>query len=115
MKLSPRDPILWLWEFYICDLHTNLAQWDQAIAPCQQALTANPKLSFAHFELAAAYGWLGRVTEAKAELAEALKASPGATVKGSIAYASTLSDNPVFLQQAARRVEGFRRAGMPEQ
>jgi adenylate cyclase len=115
MRLSPRDPTLWLWELFICSLHTNLAQWDQAIAPCQQALAANPKLSFAHFELAAAYGWLGRVTEAKAELAEALKLSPGATVKGSIAYASTLSDNPVFLQQAARRVEGFRKAGMPEQ
>ena len=76
MRLSPRDPVLWLWELYSCILHTNLAQWDQAIAPCQQALAANPKTWAAHFELAAAYGWLGRVTEAKAELAEALKTSP---------------------------------------
>jgi adenylate cyclase len=115
MRLSPRDPILWLWEMYICVLHTNLAQWDQAIAPCQQALAANPKLSFAHFELAAAYGWLGREAEARAELAEVLKLSPGATVKGVIAYASTLSDNPVFLQQNVRRAEGLRKAGLPEQ
>jgi len=98
MRLSPRDPILWLWQYYICDLHDNLAQWEQAIAPCRQGLAANPKLWAAHFSLASAYGWLGREAEAKAEAAEVLK------LKGVIAYASNYSDNPVYLQQAARRV-----------
>jgi class 3 adenylate cyclase len=65
--------------------------------------------------LAAGYGWLGREAEARAELAEALKLSPGATVKGVIAYASTVSDNPVLLQQNVRRAEGLRKAGLPEQ
>jgi tetratricopeptide (TPR) repeat protein len=74
----------------------QLAQWEQAIAPCQQALASNPKLSYAHFDLAMAYGWLGREAEAKAELAEG-------------------SDNPVFLQQFARRAEGLRKAGLPEE
>ncbi len=116
MRLSPRDPTLWLWELFICYLHTNLAQWDLALAPCQQALAANPKLGTAHFELAAAYGWLGREADAKAELAETLKMTPGgATVKGVIAFASNFSDNPVFLQQEARRAEGMRKAGLPEQ
>jgi TolB-like protein len=115
MRLSPRDPVLWLWEWYICSLHMHLAQWDQAIAPCQQALAANPKLSFAHFDLAAAYGWLGREAEAKAEWAEALKLVPVKTVKGALANASNYSDNPVFLQQSARQAEGWRKAGLPEE
>ncbi len=115
IRLSPRDPLLWLWEYYICGLHMHLAQWDQAIAPCQQAVAANPKLWQAHLSLAAAYGWLGREAEAKAELAEALKLFPGFTVKRVISYWSNFSDNPVYLQQIARTAEGLRKAGLPEQ
>ena len=114
-RLSPRDPQMWFWDYVICGLHEQLAQWEQAIAPCQQALAANPKLTYAHFDLAMAYGWLGREADAKAELAEALKAAPGSTVKGSIAFNRKFSDNPVFLQQFARRAEGLRKAGLPEE
>jgi len=115
IRLSPRDPLMWLWDWGICDLHVHLAQWDQAIAPCQQAAAANPKLWQAHFELAAAYGWLGREAEAKAEVAEILKLVPGATVKRALSDASNFSDNPVYLQQMAREAEGWRKAGLPEQ
>jgi TolB-like protein/class 3 adenylate cyclase len=115
IRLSPRDPVLWLWEWTICGLHLRLAQWDQAIAPCQQAVAANPKLWQAHIDLAAAYGWLGREAEAKAELAEVLKLVPGMTVKRAISYASNFSGNPVFLQQIARQAEGLRKAGLPEE
>jgi adenylate cyclase len=115
IRLSPRDPLLWLWKWEICSMHMHLAQWDQAIAPCQQAVAANPKLWQAHFDLAAAYGWLGREAEAKAELAEALKLVPGFTVKRAISYVSNLSDNPVFLQRMAREAEGLRKAGLPEE
>ena len=43
-----------------------------------------------------------------------MKLAPDVTVKGVMAYASNLSDNPVFLQQMARVAEGQRKAGMPE-
>jgi adenylate cyclase len=115
IRLSPRDPLMWLWDLGICALHIQLAQWDQAIAPCQQAAAANPKLWQAHFELAAAYGWLGREPEAKAEVAEILKLVPGATVKHALSSSSNFSDNPVFLQQKAREAEGWRKAGLPEE
>jgi adenylate cyclase len=114
-RLSPRDPVMWFWDYVICGLHEQLAQWEQAIAPCQQALAANPKLTYAHSDLAIAYGWLGREAEAKAELAEVLKVAPGATVKGAISFNRNFSDNPVFLQQFARRAEGLRKAGLPEE
>jgi hypothetical protein len=90
-----------------------LAQWEQVIAPCQQALAADPKLWQAHFDLAAAYGWLGRDAEAKAEVAEMMKF--GAGVKRVLSYERDLSDNPVFLQQMARAAQGWRKAGMPEE
>jgi adenylate cyclase len=118
IRLSPHDPVMWLWELNICSLRIQLAQWDQAIAPCRQALAANPKLWGAHFGLLQAYGWLGREPEAKAELAEGLKLLPPGTtvsVKGAISYARTVSDNPVYLQQMARAAEGLRKAGLPEE
>jgi adenylate cyclase len=114
-RLSPHDPLLWLWDDVRCGLHLQLAQWGQAIAPCQQAVAANPKLWSAHFDLASAYGWLGREAEAKVELAEGAKLVPGATVKGMLSYVRNLSDNPTFLEQMARRAEGLRKAGLPEE
>jgi adenylate cyclase len=114
-RLSPRDPLMWLWDYAICELHLKLAHWDQAIAPCEQALAANPKLWQAHLDLASAYGWLGREAEAKSEVAEALKLVPGLTVKATNSYAKNLGDNPVFLEQYARQVEGMRKAGLPEE
>jgi adenylate cyclase len=106
---------MWLWKWTICDLHNKLAQWDQAVAPCQLALAANPKNFFAHIDLAAAYGWLRREAEAKAEIAESLKLVPGFTVKRAIAYASNVSDNPVYVQQNACAAEGMRKVGLPEE
>jgi adenylate cyclase len=115
IRLSPRDPLMWLWDYAICALHCHLAHWNQAISPCQKAVAANPKNFDARFELASVYGWLGRDTEAKAEVAEILKLVPGATVKGSISRASSFGDDPVYLQQIAREAEGLRKAGLPEQ
>ncbi|HLW91531.1 MAG TPA: hypothetical protein VKS78_09555 [Roseiarcus sp.] len=63
-----------------------------------------------------AYGWLGREAEAKAELAEALKLAPGATVNGMMSYVrNNVSDNRVFIQQIARQAEGLRKAGLLEE
>jgi class 3 adenylate cyclase/TolB-like protein/Tfp pilus assembly protein PilF len=115
MKLSPRDPDMPLWEYYICHLHSHLAQWDQAIPHCQQSLAANPQFFLAHIDLVAAYGWLGREAEAKAALADLLKMNPRFTAKSFITLATFFSNNPVFTQQIARMAEGLRKAGLPEQ
>ena len=115
MKLSPRDPVVWMWEWGICDLHMHLAQWDQAIPPCQQAAADNPNVWQAHADLAAAYGWLGREAEAKSEVARLLTVVPGMTGQGFFSFAKNFSENPVFLQQMARLVEGLRMAGLPEE
>jgi TolB-like protein len=114
-RLSPRDLNMWFWDSELCAMHNQLAQWDQAVEACQRSLAANPKNFFARFDLAAAYGWLGREAEAKAELAEASKFVPGATVKGVLANARNFSDNPVYLERMARQAEGWRKAGLPEQ
>lgn len=106
---------MWLWDWNLSNLHLLLAQWDQVIAPCQQGLAANSKLWQCHFNLAAAYGWLGREAEAKAEVAETLKLVPGLTAKGVTTYIYGFSDNSNFRRQVARMVEGWRKAAPPEE
>jgi len=48
-------------------------------------------------------------------LVEGLKVYPSTTMKGFISFQSKFSDNPVFLQETARRAEGLRKAGLPEE
>ena len=38
LRLSPRDPRVPYWQFYMCHLHTHLAQWEQAIEWCNKSI-----------------------------------------------------------------------------
>jgi tetratricopeptide (TPR) repeat protein len=112
LRLSPRDPLRNAWEQFICHAHVHLAQWDEAIEWCRKSIATNPSLWLAYIDLAAAYGWAGRDAEAKAAVAELLKLMPGFTVQkwANIRW----SDNPTFLREYQRIVEGLRKAGLPE-
>jgi adenylate cyclase len=114
MRLSPHDPDMPPWEYYLCHLHSHLAQWDQAIPHCQQSLAASPQNFYPYIDLVAANAWLGREAEAKAALADLLKLNPRFTNKAFVTLGTYFSDNPVFAQQIARIAEGLRKAGLPE-
>jgi hypothetical protein len=48
-------------------------------------------------------------------LADLLNLSPGFIVKTLVGTGHFLSDNPVFIQQSARRAEALHKAGLPEE
>ena len=112
MRLSPRDPFRYEWDYYIWHAHAHLAQWDQAREWCAKSIAANSSWWASYIDLAAAYGWIGRDTEARAAVARLLKARPGYTVQdwANIKW----SDNPIFLREKQGIVEGLRKAGLPE-
>ena len=113
LRLSPRDPFRNVWEGNICVAHSHLAEWEQAIEWCEKSIASNGAFWLPWVDLIAAYGWLGREREAKAAIAGLLKLKPGFTVKS---YANfNWSDNPTFLREYARVIEGLRKAGMPEE
>jgi TolB-like protein/tetratricopeptide (TPR) repeat protein len=114
MKLSPRDPLRPIWELQICHLHSNLAEWQQAIEHCRLSAQGAPCLWFPYAALVAANAWLGRDAEARAALADVVKLKPDITAQAYLAVAATYSDNAVFTQGIARMVEGMRKAGLPE-
>ena len=112
LRLSPRDPFVWVWRHYICHLHAHLAQWEQAIESCGKSIASNPQNWYSLVDLTAADAWAGRDKEAKEAAAQLQEAYPGFTVQtwAGIHY----TDDPTFNAQYQRIVEGLRKAGLPE-
>ena len=112
LRLSPRDPDVPYWQFFMCHLHTHLAQWEQAIEWCNKSTAGDPTNFFPLVDLAAANAWAGHDKEAKEAAAQLQKVYPGFTVQTWAGIHWT--DDPTFNAQYARIVEGLRKAGLPE-
>jgi adenylate cyclase len=112
LRLSPRDPMLPWWQFWMCHLHTHLAQWEQAIEWCGKSIASGNASMYPYVDLAAANSWAGHDNEAKEAVAQLRKLYPDFTVQ---TWAGIhWSDDPTFNAQYARIVEGLRKAGLPE-
>ena len=112
LRLSPRDPTVSEWQFYMCHLHTHLAQWEQAIEWCGKSIASGRANMFPFVDLAAANAWAGHDKEAKETVAQLRKLYPDFTVQ---TWAGIhWSDDPTFNEQYARIVGGLRKAGLPE-
>ena len=112
IRLSPHDPALNFWLFHMCHAFTHLGRDLEAISWCRKSAAVGP-LWLAYIDLAAAYAWTGQADEARDAVAELLKLMPGYTVRK---WATAgFSDNPKFLVEYERIVEGLRKAGLTEQ
>jgi TolB-like protein/class 3 adenylate cyclase len=114
IRLSPRDPDLYVWYFVLCHANTHLARDAQAIDWCLKSIATGKTFWFAYVDLASAYAWRGQTAEAAAAVAELLKLRPGFTVKQLAQEGLGFSDNPTFRREYQRIVEGVRKAGLPE-
>ena len=47
LRLSPRDPAVTWWQYYICHFHSHLAQWEQAIEWCNKSVASGNENSVA--------------------------------------------------------------------
>ena len=113
IKLSPRDPLLNIWYFYIGHAYTHLGQFDPAIEWCRQSIAVKP-FWIAYADLAASYAWTGRQSEAQAAIAELRRMRPDYTVARWLEDGNGWSDNTVFLTEFQRIGEGLRKAGLPD-
>ncbi|MDA9433137.1 adenylate/guanylate cyclase domain-containing protein [Bradyrhizobium sp. CCBAU 51627] len=113
IQLSPRDPLLSTWYFYVCHAHSHLAQYDEAIDWCSRSTAVNP-FWIAYADLAAANALTGHEREAHAAVAELRRLRPNYTVALWLQDGSAWSDNVVFLAEFQRIAEGLRKAGLPE-
>jgi adenylate cyclase len=78
MRLDPNYPP---WAvFHLADSYFQLRRYDEALAALQDTLRRGPSFSPAHRVLAIIYAELGREQDARAEVAEILRISPGASL-----------------------------------
>jgi TolB-like protein len=71
IRLSPRDPQIWLYYFWIGQVHLLRSRIDEAILWFGKAHAANPDQPFPHAYLASAYGLKNEIGRAATELAQA--------------------------------------------
>jgi len=105
MRLDPHYPP-WL-VFHLADSYFLLRRYDESIAALQDALSRNPDFLPARRVLAIVYTELNREKEARAEVGEILRISPGASLERW--RERTPFKNQVDLE---RFILGLRKAGL---
>ncbi|MGH1569849.1 adenylate/guanylate cyclase domain-containing protein [Methylobacterium sp. P31] len=111
IRLSPKDPLLNVWYYFVCHSYTHQRRWEEAIPWCNKSVAAGPYW-LSYVDLAAGYAWMGKSSEAQAAVSEVLKLMPGYTVQ-KWAHEGW-SDNKTFLAEYEYITKGLRMAGMPE-
>jgi tetratricopeptide (TPR) repeat protein len=112
LRLSPRDNRAWLWVHFSGGAKLFLGVDEDAVTLFRRAIELNRNFPLTHFFLAAALAHLGRLDEARAETQASLALDPTFTIRRF--HATAQSDNPVFLKQRERVIEGMRKAEVPE-
>jgi TolB-like protein/class 3 adenylate cyclase len=112
LRLSPRDRYSFLWFSHIAVAKEHIGADEEAVSWYRRSIELNRNYPPARFNLAAVLALLGRLDEARAE-AQTLRAlDPKFTIRRF--RAGAYSDNPVYLKQRERIIEGMRKAGLPE-
>ena len=107
MHLDPHFPPIYL--FFLGFGHYAMGQYEEAIAELKRALTQSPDHFSTHRTLVIIFSELGREEEAQAEVAEMLRISPNATLRGQKERMSFKDESTL-----ERYMEGLRKAGLPE-
>jgi adenylate cyclase len=90
--------------------HYMLKQYSQALPLLRECTFRAPNLRPGHLWLAAAYAQLGRLEEARTEVAEVLRIEPTWTIEGAGAQLTSFKR----IQDTGHYFDGLRKAGLPE-
>jgi TolB-like protein/class 3 adenylate cyclase/Flp pilus assembly protein TadD len=113
LRLSPRDKNAWAWMHFSGSAKLYLGANEEAVAWFRRAIELRRDFPLTHFWLAAALANLGRLGEARVETQAGLALDPTFTIRR-FGLSGAESDNPVFLKQRERHIDGMRIAGVPE-
>ena len=103
--LSPREPTIGLWHWYLGDAELGLGDLDAAIDQYRKSIDAGYRAFGPYENLAAAYAIQGKMEDAKTALAEAQRLADPLTVKWLI---TNYPNIPALF-------EGVRKLGLPEE
>jgi adenylate cyclase len=105
MRLNPRYPPMYI--FHLSIAYRVAERYAEALAPGKKAVALTPNFGPAHWNLTVIYSELGRLEEARAELAEVLQLQPAMSlewVRKNLPF-----KDPVVLE---RQLAALRKAGL---
>jgi|HubBroStandDraft_5_1064220.scaffolds.fasta_scaffold11402_3 TolB-like protein/class 3 adenylate cyclase/Flp pilus assembly protein TadD len=111
-RLSPNDAVAFMWTHMRGLAKLHLGADEEAAAHFRRSVDASRNYPLSHFYMAAALAHLGRPDEARAEVRAGHALAPGYSIARFLSMAE--SDNPIYLKQRERILEGLRKAGVPE-
>jgi TolB-like protein len=112
MRLSPRDPLLFHWLFFIGVADLYLGRRVRALENLRKSVAINPNWALSQFILAGGLALAGLLAEAAEVCAVARHLGPNFTIakfRGEV-----VSDSAIYLAQRETMYEGLRLAGVPE-
>ena len=111
-RLSPTDAVAFMWTHVRGLAKFHLGADEEAVALFRRSVDASRNYPLNHFYMAAALANLGRLAEAQAEVQAGRALAPNYSIARFLSMAE--SDNPTYLKQRERILEGLRKAGVPE-
>jgi TolB-like protein/class 3 adenylate cyclase len=115
LRLSPRDTLAYAWMTAAGIAKNNLGSYEQAVAWCRRAIEANRNHPQVHFVLGRTLAQLGRLDEARSAVKAGLALNPAYSISRARAAWTAMSDDPTYLAQTERILDGLRKAGLPEE
>jgi TolB-like protein/Flp pilus assembly protein TadD len=112
-RLSPSDAVGFIWTHIRGLAKLHLGADEEAVALFRRSVDSSRNYPLSHFYMAAALAHLGRLDEARAEVRAGLALAPNYSIARFLSMAE--SDNPTYLKQRERILEGLRKAGVPEE
>jgi TolB-like protein/Flp pilus assembly protein TadD len=112
LRLSPNDAVAFMWTHMRGLAKLHLGADEEAVTLFRRSVDASRNYPLNHFYMAAALALLGRLDEARAEVKAGHALAPGYSIARFLSMAE--SDNPTYLKQRERILEGLRKAGVPE-
>jgi adenylate cyclase len=109
-RLSPRDRFRALWMAYRAVAGFGAGKYEEAVSWAKSAIEQNPEIPGPYRAMAAAYGQLGMLDEARSALSKAVELISGLTVTSAAAQLPWKN-----AEDAERYLDGLRKAGLPEE
>ena len=111
-RLSPGDAVGFMWTHIRGLAKLHLGADEEAVGLFRRSVDASRNYPLTHFYMAAALAHLGRLDESWAEVEAGRALAPNYSIARFLSMAE--SDNPTYLKQRERILEGLRKAGVPE-
>jgi adenylate cyclase len=115
LRLSPKDPTVGSWRFFLCHAHVHLRQYNEGVEECKRSISLNKLNWFPYADLISVYGATGQLELARQMLSELSSIRPDFTVQWFQRIGYARSNNPQFRREYDDIVEGLRKAGVREQ